>query len=37
MKESDVVSGKWKKEYTLLILFNLGYIVVFYIIMNYFS
>ena len=35
--QKDSVSGKWKKEYTLLILANLGYILAFYFIMQFYS
>jgi hypothetical protein len=34
---NDTTSGNWKKEYTILILANLGYILAFYFIMQFFS
>ena len=38
MKEQrDSVSGKWKREYTVLILANLAYILIFYLIMKFYS
>ena len=34
---NDLVSGKWKRQYTILILANLAYILAFYLIMQYYS
>jgi len=36
-EQEDAVSGKWKKEYTVMLLANLAYILVFYLIMNFYS
>ncbi len=36
-KDKDPVSGKWEASYTFLLVANALYILLFYIIMNYFS
>lgn len=36
-EQKDKVSSKWKKEYTVMLLANLAYIVVFYLIMIFYS
>lgn len=37
MKESDEVSGKWTKIYTYMLVANALYIVIFYLITQYYS
>jgi len=37
MKESDEVSGKWTKMYTYMLVANALYIVIFYLITQYYS
>jgi len=37
MKESDEVSGKWTKMYTYMLIANALYIVIFYLITQYYS